>query len=205
MRNLLITTIFLSAAMTANLVAQSPPKCPQVEIIAPKNAVEPSEIGVFTLDIKPVDPQWKLTYKWTSSDEIREGQGTRQIKVLFSNPGSNLVATVEIIGLPANCTQFLTVAAPICDCVDPILLDQFTGALKSEFLSENQEYIKNNPNVKIHVFLPGSENDHSVETRDTLSILRSIFKERGTFVFTDKKDYPVTIYAVPPGASNPQP
>lgn len=206
MRKVLITLLFMIFGLTVKVIAQNTPKCPEVSVTGSGGIVEPGQEISFVLNIKNVDPKLKLTYKWTSNGEIKEGQGTTLIKVLFNEPGSNLISTVEIFGLPDGCGSVATEAVIFCSPPAAELIFEFSGPLTSDSLTWIQEAYKNrNPTNQFYVMLPGNNNSHSDETRDTLSVLSSVFQERGTFEFTGKADSPIKIYAVPPGASNPKP
>lgn len=201
-----VLAFVLVLGISNNASAQGTSKCPEINVTGPAGLTYPGDPTTFLLTIKDLDPKLKVTYKWTSNGEIIDGQGTTKIKVLSNGDGTHLTSTVEVDGLPVGCPSMASEIVQGDPSPEAELLFEFSERLSTQVATKIKEKVATlSPYVQFYVLLPGSKDLHSDETGDTLSVLRSIFKERGTFVFTDKKDYPVTIYAVPPGASNPQP
>ena len=81
--------------------------CPKIEISVPQGMFVEGYDFTFTANVGNHDPK-KLDYKWTiSHGEIKNGQGTPVIQVPGSRElnGQIVKITVEIKGLPPNCTN----------------------------------------------------------------------------------------------------
>ena len=83
-------------------VAAAPSDCPTISVTCPdyKGPIE------FSATVSPGNPDLKLTFQWTvTRGEIKSGQGTAKITVDAERNGKGLGASVEVIGVPANCAN----------------------------------------------------------------------------------------------------
>lgn len=80
-----------------------PKECPTISVDCP--SPDDREIA-FTLRVKGEDPNVKLRYQWSiTKGEIKSGQGTAKIILKADRDGSGIGASVEVLGLPAECAN----------------------------------------------------------------------------------------------------
>ena len=92
----------LGAILLCATTAAAPADCPTISVTCPgyEGPIE------FTATVSPENPNLKLTFQWTvSRGEIKSGQGTPKITVDAERNGKSFGASVEVIGLPANCSK----------------------------------------------------------------------------------------------------
>ena len=99
--------------------------CPTISVDGPYTSVLPGELVTFTAFVTNAE-KYKIKYEWSVDEgEIIEGQGTSIVKV---KTGANTTrATVEIIGLPAECKY--TTASDTTVPYDPpfsVKLDEYS-------------------------------------------------------------------------------
>jgi hypothetical protein len=79
-----------------------PNECPTISVACP---TEDGGIA-FIARVKGEDPNAKLGYQWSiTRGEIKSGQGTAKIIVKAERDGSGIGASVEVLGLPAECAN----------------------------------------------------------------------------------------------------
>ena|SRR5580765_6559849 len=84
------------------LARAAPADCPTITVACP----EAGSTIEFTAKVSPENAKLKLTYRWTvTRGEIKSGQGTPQITVYADRNGQGLGASVEVLGLRANCAN----------------------------------------------------------------------------------------------------
>ena len=92
----LVTVIFCATAGAASS------DCPTVSVACPDDG----DTIQFTATVSPGNSELKLSYQWTvTRGEIKSGQGTPKITVDADRNGKGIGATVEVLGLPANCAN----------------------------------------------------------------------------------------------------
>jgi hypothetical protein len=92
----------LGAVLLCATTAAAPADCPTISITCPSYE-GPIE---FTANVSPENPDLKLTFQWiVSRGEIKSGQGTSKITVDAERNGKSFGASVEVKGLPANCSK----------------------------------------------------------------------------------------------------
>lgn len=116
------TLLIVMLSLLAHTSAPAPQGCPQLAV----ESVESVRVGtplVFTATHNAAVAGDALTYTWTvSAGIITEGQGTKSITVDTTGVGAvEVVATVEISGLPSGCRNTASfavhvVSEPVCRC-----------------------------------------------------------------------------------------
>ena len=103
--------------------ASASAQCPSITLSGPSGVTLDGDAMTFRAEVAVSGP--RLDYKWTiSAGPIEEGQGTEKIIVRTdkSMANTNVVATVEVIGLPSACEKTASAAGPIgrilCNCFD---------------------------------------------------------------------------------------
>ena len=81
-------------------------KCPTIAITPPDG--KDKDTWTFSVRVENVEPNLKLTYKWTVRyghrfDDVKSGQGTPSITIDTRDTGEGLLVEVEIGGLEAGC------------------------------------------------------------------------------------------------------
>lgn len=121
MKSLFITILvltFCAAAARAQTNEISP--CPTVDVTSPAEIVLSGETATFTGNLSEKARKYNLQYQWTASGgEIIEGQGTLSVKVFQKSEkaGDNFTLTLEVIGLPPECSNRASETAfiaPLC-------------------------------------------------------------------------------------------
>lgn len=118
MKIFLLISILSLGAFSIAAQAPTPDKCPSIEVIGPSTISSPGDTIEFKAGIKNYAHPENLSYNWlVSLGEIVKGQGTSaiQVKKPEDSAGSNVTATVEIIGLPAGCENKASETEPIDD------------------------------------------------------------------------------------------
>ena len=107
---LILTIVALSVCVldevehrkTSAAESSIPKECPTITVECP-NA--DGEIA-FIASVKGEDPKVKLRYQWSiTRGEIKSGQGTAKITLKAQRDGSGIGASVEVIGLTADCAN----------------------------------------------------------------------------------------------------
>lgn len=182
--------------------------CPTIEVLGPAGIVKPGKEMKFVAKINTVGP--KMTYQWTvDSGEIVEGQGTAKVKVVGSEPGSIITATVEIEGLPSGCQNTASetgVIDPLIGCGMPS--DEW-GELKPNDIRAHMDVffaeLTNNPDNLGVVLLTIKEDETLDSTNKRLQFLvkhakfRKFDLERIVFRMERSEGVRTRLWRVPPG------
>ncbi|MFS8085202.1 MAG: hypothetical protein ACMG6H_06195 [Acidobacteriota bacterium] len=95
-------SITLAIIALAAAAIAAPRECPTISVECPSGEGE----IVFAAKVTSENPDCKLTYQWSiTRGEIKSGQGTAKIILKADRDGSGLGASVEVLGLPANCAN----------------------------------------------------------------------------------------------------
>jgi hypothetical protein len=95
-------------------ISHSLAQCPTITVTGPAGVTRQGDTMTFRVEVDRSD----LTFSWTVNDgTITKGQGTSSIEVTTNAPtaGSNITATVEVQGLPLDCTRVASESAPVWD------------------------------------------------------------------------------------------
>lgn len=111
-------------------------------MISPNEALVPGKSVTFIGKVDP-SPNNELSYEWTfSGGGIIKGQGTSEIEFAASDydHGSNITATVKILGLPKNCSNIVSHILPVIRelYVEPI--DRFGKLSKNDERARLQNF-----------------------------------------------------------------
>lgn len=157
-----------------------------------------------------------LKYEWiTSNGEIIEGQGTPILRVkLKEDEGKGLVATVQLIGLPENCSQAVASASgsPYCP-PDSVLIDSFKKSTPDieERLGIIATRLEEAP-PHSHLVIAIKFDGKTTRTQGEAYIKRlfnyftknlSVKPAQLLFVASDEGDNTTDVYIVPEGATLP--
>ena len=188
--------------------------CPKIEVIGPSGIVRHGEAMDFIARISTTGP--KVSYQWrVEKGTITEGQGTHMIKVVGSEPGATITATVKIEGLPSGCDNTASELGQV---------DSFIGCgMPSDEWSElkpNEIRVRidgflveliNNPESLGVVLLTVKENETLESTNKRLQFFvkhatfRKFDLERIFFKMERSEDVRTRLWRVPPGAAMPCP
>ncbi len=209
MRKTILTFIFISLSCICSL-AQNKENlpCPTITVIGASGLVTAGDDITFTVSI---DSSQKIEYEWTvSQGEISSGQNSFAITVSTTHDmsGSNVTATVEIKGLPENCSKTNSETAVIKEgCGLPIQIDEY-GKLsfneekarlanlvselkkKPDFGAVFIDYSPKNSNYKLYKERISKIKKYLIEEQN-------ISPERLEFVFGGYGDYLTIIYLPP--------
>ena len=103
--------------------------CPaSITVTAPSSQVA-GKTFVFIADIKELPKELSVTYNWSvSMGTITSGQGTSVITVDPGNESGSCTATVEIGGLPAQCTRVASATVDITAAPEKIIATNLVTA-----------------------------------------------------------------------------
>ncbi len=151
------------------------------------------------------------TYKWVVTDgEIVEGQGTPVVKVKTNSKidNYNIIATVEITGLPKDCRNKISEKGFVSNGIfDPVPFTEY-GKTTSEEEKANLDQIaleiKQQPTfiALFIIYFTKSESYTAVKNRVAkiskfLTEARKIPKDKFKFVFSENETQLNTIYFIP--------
>ena len=167
--------------------------CPKISVNGPAGVVLPGEAFKFRVTVTGLSSEPK--YKWNiSSGKILSGQGTIEIQVVTDQPGASMTATVEIDGLPTNCSNIASDFISQCGGLPiSVLFDEYSDQVWKEermhFPSLKAEMIRN-PNAQIYVIIY-SKKSKIAATNARIMKIKAYFetlKEQLTFVLQDAQE-----------------
>jgi len=131
MRKLIILCA-LAMAFVLAVIAQTetPASCPSISVTGPAGITQPGDSMEFKA-ITPLNNTDRLTFQWTiSAGTIERGQGTQEIRVraprdLNNSIAITVTASVEISGLPKDCSRTAFEYAAVSSGFHPALIDEF--------------------------------------------------------------------------------
>lgn len=188
--------------------------CPTITVTGPSGLVEPGDNVIFTVS---VDSSQKLEYEWTvSNGEISSGQNSPVITVSTTQDmnGTNITASVQIKGLPENCSNInLEVAVIDYMCRLPLTIENYEKlSFKEEKvrLANVADEFRKNPDSVIYFiyYYPGNTDFKALEKRlSNVKIFlieeQKIPSEKIVFVAGGHHGYNTIIYLVPSNIMNP--
>ena len=131
--------IFLSFIGAICLLQAYSQKCPTITVNTSSSQVPAGSYAMFTADTKGLPGNITPTYNWSvSSGVISSGQGTSSITVELNDAGS-CTATVDIGGLPRECTSYSSTTVIVSKAPDKILSATYTNMAALDKLV--QQYI----------------------------------------------------------------
>jgi hypothetical protein len=182
-------------------------ECPDISITGQPTAVASGEIQKFTLTIngKDIDEE-KIKIVWSvDNGKIVNGQGTKTLSVTNTeNTDETITVTAEVtIG---ECQLSASETGIICNCPEPILIDEFGKITEEDVLARIDGFIselQNNPGDQDYIIDYGSAKH--IARREKLirnqlnfrrfPIDRIVFVNGGT-----EKEIRTRFWRVPPGA-----
>ena len=204
----LITLAFLLGVGIEAAFAQPNSGCPTVNVMGPAGIVEAGQKARYSAHVEPIDQSWTLEYKWTLSEgTIDSGQGTSQIEVI--QPDASLTVTVEIRGLPSGCPA---VASELASGGDRVHMAKNLGSVSGPITRRNIARIRSllsefqdDQYVQFWFIIAGKDDQTQAKKLNALKRLMQEAPERATYVLSDKTDDKLVVWAVPPGATPPEP
>lgn len=136
----ILSTFVILVTLTAISFGQDSSNCGDFTVTGP-----PGVVVLQRFEAKfspPVDPS-RYTIKWTvDNGKILSGQGTLVLQALGNDDGTTIRATAEVTGLGV-CNRTASDTGVVCDCVEPILIDEF-GTFPDDELQVRLENLLNN-------------------------------------------------------------
>ena len=190
--------------------------CPSLEIYGPSGIVKDGDTITYTASLSMEPENFRVRYEWTvENGEIIRGQGTTSITI---QPRSeNVIATVEVYGLPENCGILTATETALCTLTDPEpeKIEEFVysdSPTDREFLYTFAQILKEEPNATGYILI-GSETgltkknfDKRVKTvRDFLVKNNAVEPDRIIVVNVGETKNLIQLWLVPPGAIPPTP
>ncbi|CAF4012357.1 unnamed protein product [Rotaria sp. Silwood1] len=111
--------------------------CPKLSVIAPNDLIHYGKKFTFTAKIEGINSN-NINYFWKiNTGKIIDGQGTPVLE-MTGDPGSTVIATVEIKGLSESCPKFASNAANLATWCPPnvIKLAEYNLLLPKIFKSQ---------------------------------------------------------------------
>ena len=209
MRKFFLIILYLFC-FSIGVVAQ----CPTISVDGPTGPVQAGKPVAFTGDVSYEAKNYNPKYEWSiAGGRIVDGQGTLSITVVQPNTGDNLTATLAVKGLPEDCPNTSSATAPVCDCVAPTEVAEFSRDSVEIDLLQMQDVKKNageNPNSQLYVMevfkegTPQDEIDARIQRLENyLTQAMSIDKDRLKIVKGLANQNLTRIFLVPPGAEEP--
>ena len=201
---LTIISIFCASAFAqSNQIAP----CPGIIVTGPATLVTTGETAVFTANVANGD---SLKYIWTvSRGTIVEGQNSPVIKVATTpdDADSEIIATVEIKGLPEDCTKTASETAKIgYICKLPIDFDDYGKTSfkeEKERLANVAKYLTQQPGTTAFFIIHFPENrkiqleNYTKKIKNYLIQTLEVPSERLTFVYGESETQRTRIVIVP--------
>jgi hypothetical protein len=134
MNRLFFIFLPLLAACSVSAAAQTTANnCPEITVVGPSALTRDGDQMAFTASGANPGRNSKLEYDWTiTAGTIESGQGTAAINVRTTPEmgGTNITATVKIVGIPAGCNdkafEIAGVAEPPIFCYFPYTINRAT-------------------------------------------------------------------------------
>jgi hypothetical protein len=123
--------LFVFAACFSAAAQTAGNNCPEITVMGPGALTRDGDKMTFTASVANPGESSKLEYDWTvTAGTIESGQGTSAINVRTTPEmdGTNITATVKIVGIPAGCndkaSEIAGVTAPPIACYFPYIINR---------------------------------------------------------------------------------
>lgn len=189
----------------------NPCDCATLSVTGPAGVTQPGGTMSFTANVS--GGNYTPTYNWSVSDgTIIEGQGTANITVQVPAEGvSNITATVELGGVPAdcNCPTSASETGPVTpdpkaeqtDEFDALSNDDIRGRLDNFFIT-----LQNNPTDRGYIINYGTARQIAARERLIQNHIRfRRFDASRITMVRGEGDIKTKLYRVPSGAEDPMP
>jgi hypothetical protein len=212
MKKLLLTIFFVLAVCSVSIAQNTEPtNCPMISVTGPAGIVGVGELATYTATVGSEADSYPVEFVWTTSaGRIKEGQGTRSIKVI--QPNACITVTVEIRGLSASCPSAASETAcghppPVAEKFYELQEDQKADTLDVGLILGT---LRDHPANQLYILAGdvGRKNTDSFQKKET-AILRLLARsgiphERITIasVYSDVELF--QFWRVPPGAGSPR-
>jgi hypothetical protein len=208
-----IVVLIIGFGVTRTLGQNSTNGCPILSVVGPAGIVAPGEVATFIANMSGPVP-YNIRYSWAVSEgEILSGHERPSVEVLTPKPDFyRIVATVKVVGLPANCSDTASETYTLDHEPFPEQIDEYGAiSLKAEMtrLKRSAEKLKDHSYSQLYLIIYPSEEEDVQKRIDRL-------KRYSDTVTPDPNQLTVVIgpaltksksvmYIVPPGSDNPQP
>lgn len=205
----LIFIILITLYFVFTTFAQSP--CPIITIVGPSSATPFGGNMSFLAKVEGVNLD-KVSYKWTvSNGKIVNGQATPVLQVVSEDTDRQTVtATVEITGLPLDCSNKLSATGEIvkdCGLMEPLKLDEIGKSKwrdeepRLHFAAEESKKYKDF-GIVIRISAPQKDRTGFIKKRVVkfekyLTEVRKIPKNKIKIVSGGYNDYAVEFFLIP--------
>jgi hypothetical protein len=177
--------------------------CPSIAVTGPSGVPRPGQEMFYTAEIGKEIEQYSVEYVWsTSIGKIMSGQGSKAI-IVITDDVSDVVVTLEVKGLPANCPKTSSERGTIpAEPLAPVLLNEFdtfglsgTKAQLDEFFIELQK----DPVAEGYVvFLTKKDILTRVKFLQDHALFRQFQLARLTLIISDENSKTVQFYKASP-------
>jgi hypothetical protein len=208
-----IAVLIIGFAVAGSLGQDRTNGCPTLSMEGPAGIVAPGEVATFIAHMSGPVP-YNIKYSWAVSEgEILSGQDGASVEVMTPKPDFyRVVATVKVIGLPANCPYTASETYTLDREPVPEQIDEYGAiSLKAEMtrLKRSAEKLKDHSYSQLYLIIYPSEEEDVQKRIDRL-------KRYSDTVTPDPNQLTVVIgpvltkpkslmYIVPPGSDDPQP
>lgn len=215
MRNVfvsLILVLIFCATMFAQTNEISP--CPTIDITESFENFSDNTI-IYTADVSIKIDKYKVKYKWTvKGGEVVEGQATKIVRVKQSTL-DGITVSLEIEGLPRNCSNTASTLTNITVCRLPRSnrkIDEFSTSasqIDKERLDELVTELQNNPNALVQIIerFSSQTSPKTIERKNYKIInylkTKGITKEQFELLNASSDKNLTEFFTIPPGATPP--
>lgn len=157
--------LFLLAVAILSIVQLHSQNCPtSIRVNAPTMDIEAGKPFEFIAVINGLPKDLSVTYNWTvSAGTITSGQGTSVITVEVESNDENCTATVEIGGLPRECSSTGSATVSIKKApekiitVNPVTNASLNDAIKKFISKTDLKNLKLSQNALINIYAVNSQ------------------------------------------------
>ncbi|MGD9588564.1 MAG: hypothetical protein AB7Q37_04210 [Pyrinomonadaceae bacterium] len=209
----LIPLCILLLGSLATAFGQDPkPECPRIELFGPPGILKPGDKFSYTVKVGK-DSLSHLKYHWKLSEgEVVSGQGTSAIEIAWPQQDM-LTVTVEISGLPVNCTAIASDHLEYLPAPVSKLIDEFGKRPKADIETRFRKFFAElGNNTRDHGYIINYGTDKEIAARERLFMqniaFRNFDRSRITMIRGGAHESGTVytkLYRVPPGAENPAP
>lgn len=193
-------------------------KCPVITVDCPINPAEPGKTMTFTANVKSDEPNFQPAFNWTVTyGTIISGQGTPTItvKIPEQTHGSyTITGTVEIAGIPSECTtNSASCTTNVCG-LPPRKLDEYGSITRNEEKARLSNFaiaLQNEPGAQSYIIAYGGYRSRAGEAQRRADFAKNYLINQydidaRRIVTVDggfKEETAVELWIVPQGAAPP--
>ncbi len=190
--------------------------CPKISLIGPNGFPHQGELMFYNAEVNNYSAKSDIKYIWkVSGGKILKGQDTNVIAIKLDNPVERLLVTLEIQGLPENCSKTISESAFIETPSMPILIEELSAPFSKTNNFKNSriyEAVAEEPSAQLYVilYLKGSTTRKTAASkeREIINFLtgkNEIVRDRIVIVKAVLDTEMVQFWLVHPGVMPPVP